>query len=199
MTYIDARQSARTQLGEALGGRMIIGRIALFFAFVFGLASTQMPEFWQQYRQRLGGAIDELTVIVAQFDTQATAQNLTEPAAVARLEANPDPLVQGRGDEMQRIITRLGKLHRAAEAFNDPNIAGKWMTLAKTFDPYIAERAYSTFQPAIPTSAEGFIAGVIGFIVGGGIVHLIGLPIRHRHKLFGRRPKTDTVEPLVKA
>jgi len=178
---------------------MIIGRIAIFFALLFGVASTQMPEFWQQYRQRLGGAIDELTAIVAQFDTQATAQNLAPEAAIARLEANPDPLVQGRGDEMHRIIARLAKLRRAAAAFNDPNIASKWTTLVRTFDPYIAERTYETFQPAIPTSAEGFIAGVIGFIVGGGIVHLIGLPIRHRHKLFGRRSKPETAEPLVKA
>jgi hypothetical protein len=178
---------------------MIIGRIALFFALLFGVASTQMPEFWQQYRQRLGGAIDELTVIVAQFDTQATAQSLTPDAAIARLEANPDPLVQGRGDEMHRIIARLAQLRRGAAAFNDPNIAGRWLTLFETFDPYIARRAYATFQPAIPTSAEGFLAGVIGFIVGGGLVHLIGLPIRHRHKLFGRRSKPDPAEPYIKA
>jgi Protein of unknown function (DUF2937) len=178
---------------------MIIGRIALFFALVFGLASTQMPEFWQQYRQRLGGAIDELTAIVTQFDAQAAGQNESPDAAIAHLEASPDPLVQGRGDEMARIIARLEKLRRSAAAFNDPNIAGKWVTLIKTFDPYIAERTYETFQPAIPTTADGFIAGVIGFIVGGGIVHLIGLPIRHRHKLFGKRPKTDNAEPYAKA
>ncbi len=178
---------------------MIIGRIALFFALLFGLASTQMPEFWQQYRQRLGGAIDELTAIVTQFDTQAASQNLTPDVAITRLETSPDPIAQGRGEEMHRIIARLAKLRHAAAAFNDPNIAGKWTTLIQTFDPYIAERTYEAFQPAIPTSADGFIAGVIGFIVGGGIVHLIGLPIRHRHKLFGQRSKTDNAEPYVKA
>lgn len=178
---------------------MIIGRIALFFALLFGTASTQMPEFWQQYRQRLGGAIDELTAIVQQFDTQAAAQKLTPDAAIARLEANSDPLAQGRGDEMQRIIERLARLRRAESAFNDPNIPSRWLTLFQTFDPYIAQRAYATFQPAVPTSAEAFLAGVIGFIIGGGLIHLIGLPIKHRHKLFGRRPKPDASEPLVKA
>jgi hypothetical protein len=177
---------------------LIVGRIALFVALLFGLATTQMPEFWQQYRQRLGGAIDELTAIVAQFDAQSATQNLTEAAAIDRLETNPDPLVQGRGDEMQRIIERLAKLRRAAAAFNDPNIAGKWWALMETFDPRIATRAYETFQPAVPVTADGFFAGVIGFIVGWGLVHLIGLPIRHRHKLFGRRPETDAAEPLVK-
>jgi hypothetical protein len=178
---------------------MIIGRIALFVALLFGIATTQLPEFWQQYRQRLGGAIDELTAIVAQFDHDAAAQKLAPDAAVAQLEANPDLLVQGRGDEMKRIMARLAKLHRAAAAFNDPNIAGRWVTLFKTFDPYIAERAYRTFQPAVPTTPEGFVAGIIGFFVGGGLVHLIGLPIRHRHKLFGRRSKANATEPLAKA
>ncbi|MEI9915615.1 MAG: DUF2937 family protein [Methylovirgula sp.] len=83
---------------------MILNRIALFFAFVFGFASTQAPEFWQQYQQRLGGAIDELTTIVSQFDSEAAAQHLSESRAVDRLEANSDPLAQGRGAEMQRIV-----------------------------------------------------------------------------------------------
>ncbi|MGH6817333.1 MAG: DUF2937 family protein [Methylovirgula sp.] len=178
---------------------MIIGRIALFFALLFGIATTQMPEFWQQYRQRLGGAIDELTEIVAQFDKDAAGQSLTPDAAITRLEANSDSLAQARGDEMKRILARLAKLQRAAAAFNDANVAGRWMTLFKTFDPYIAERTYQTFEPAIPTTPEGFIAGLVGFIVGGGIVHLIGLPIRHRHKLFGRRPRTNAAEPYAEA
>lgn len=174
---------------------MIIGRIALFFALLFGVASTQMPEFWQQYRQRLGGAIDELAQIVTQFDAEAAAAKLSPAAAIARLEANPDPLVEGRGDEMRRIIDRLAKLRIGAQAFNDPNVAAKWLTLIRTFDPYIAGRTYENFEPAVPTNTDGFVAGLVGFLIGGGIVHLIGLPIRHRHKLFGRRPKAPSPEP----
>lgn len=178
---------------------MIIGRIALFFALLLGMATTQMPEFWQQYRQRLGGAIDELTAIVAQFDKDAAGQSLTPAAAITRLEANSDPLAQARGDEMKRILARLAKLQRAAAAFNDPDIAGRWMMLCKTFDPYIAGRTYQTFQPAVPTTVEGFVAGIIGFLVGGGIVYGIGLPIRHRHKLFGRRSRSKAAEPYAEA
>jgi Protein of unknown function (DUF2937) len=73
------------------------------------------------------------------------------------------------------------------------------MTLFQTFDPYIAGRTYETFQPAVPTSTEGFVAGLVGFVVGGGLVHLIGLPIRHRHKLFRRRAATNAAEPLAKS
>ena len=173
---------------------MILNRIALFFAFVFGFASTQAPEFWQQYEQRLGGAIDELAAIVSQFDTQAGAQHLNEQQAVARLEANADPLAQGRGAEMQHLIDRLARLRRAQAAFNSPNVLSKWIALAATFDPTIAARAYEAYQPAVPTTPDGFISGVIGFILGGGLVHLIGLPIRHGKKLLGRKPEADVIK-----
>lgn len=173
---------------------MILGRVALFFAFLFGFTATQAPEFWQQYQQRLGGAIDELAAIVAQFDKDAAAQHVDESQAVTRLEANSDPLAQGRGVEMQHIIDRLAKLRRAAAAFNSSNVVSKWIALARTFDPAIAARAYEAYQPAVPTTTDGFISGLIGFVIGGALVHLIGLPIRHRKKLFGRRAEPDVIE-----
>jgi Protein of unknown function (DUF2937) len=173
---------------------MILNRIALFFAFVFGFASTQAPEFWQQYQQRLGGAIDELTTIVNQFDSDAAAQHLSESQAVSRLEANSDPLAQGRGAEMQRIADRLTRLRKAQAAFNSTNVISKWIALAENFDPTIAARAYEAYQPAVPTTPDGFISGVIGFVLGWILTHLIGLPVRHHKKLFGPRQKPEVIE-----
>jgi hypothetical protein len=43
----------------------------IFFAivsFIPALLLSQAPEFAEQYRQRLGGAIDELTAIVSHFE-----------------------------------------------------------------------------------------------------------------------------------
>jgi hypothetical protein len=170
---------------------MIIRRIALFFAMVSGLLTTQMPEYWQQYRQRLEGAIDELSAIVAKFDSDSAAQGMSEAGGIAHLEESEDPLTRTRGEAMAHIVARLDRLKRADSAFNEKNIPEKWWTLATTFDPSIASRAYQTYQPAVPTNAEGFIAGVIGFFVGGGLVHLLGLPIRYRHKIFKRRSRQN--------
>jgi hypothetical protein len=166
---------------------MIIRRLALFFAMLFGVATTQFPEFVQQYRQRLGGAIDEITAIVTKFDEESAAKGLSESAAISRLEANVDPLAQERGADMAELIARLAKLKEAAGAFDNPNVFVKWETLATTFDRRIATRAYEAFQPAVPTTQDGFIAGIIGFIIGGGLTHLFALPIKHGHKLFRRR------------
>ena len=57
---------------------MVFRRIALSFALIVGMAMTQLPEYAEQYRQRLGGAIDELSAIVARFDSDSSQQGLTE-------------------------------------------------------------------------------------------------------------------------
>ena len=50
--------------------------LALIVGVVFGGAFSQAPEFAQQYRQRLGGALDELTAIVQRFDQDAARAGL---------------------------------------------------------------------------------------------------------------------------
>ena len=50
---------------------MIVRAVALGVGVLCGALASQAPEFAQQYRQRLGGALDELTAIVAQFDDDA--------------------------------------------------------------------------------------------------------------------------------
>lgn len=166
---------------------MIISRLALFFGLFFAVATTQVPEYMQQYRQRLGGAIDELSAIVTQFDTESAVQGLTEADAIARLQTNSDQLARERGAAMTATIARLAKLQRSAAALENPNQFARWEGFAATFDARVAARAYETYQPAVPTTADGFVAGLIGFLIGGGLVHLLGLPIRYRHKLFRRR------------
>ena len=178
---------------------MIIRRLALFFAMLSGVVTAQMPEYWQQYRQRLEGAIDELSRIVTQFDAENAAYKLTRREGIAHLEASPDPLVKARGVQMQHIVWRLQKLQRIDAAFDDKNLPAKWWTLATTFDPAIAARAYEAYQPAIPTTVDGFMAGLVGFFVGGGLVHLLGLPIHYRHKIFKPRGSSAAEGPVAHA
>ncbi len=178
---------------------MIIRRIALFFAMLSGLMTTQMPEYWQQYRQRLEGAIDELTAIVAQFDADSAAQGLSQAEGIAHLKESSDPLARLRGIDMQHLVGRLSRLKKADAAFNDKNLPQKWWTLATNFDPAIAARAYEIYQPAVPTTWEGFIAGIIGFFIGGALIHLLGLPIRYRHKILKRFSPARADTPTARA
>ena len=56
----------------------LLGRLIVIVAAALGgVGASQLPEFAQQYRQRLGGALEELTRIVAEFDASAARSQLT--------------------------------------------------------------------------------------------------------------------------
>jgi hypothetical protein len=155
-----------------------------------------MPEYWQQYRQRLEGAVDELSAIVTQFEADSARQGMSVGNGIAHLKANPDQLAHSRGVAMQHAVNRLARLKRADAAFNGQNLPGRWWKLATNFDPTVAMHAYETYRPAVPTTGEGLIAGVIGFFFGWVLIHLLALPIRYRHKIF-KRPEQEPADGAV--
>ena len=61
------------------------------------IACSQFPEYAQQYEQRLGGAVDELRIIVADFDADARKFGLSREEALGRYAASPDPFIMARG------------------------------------------------------------------------------------------------------
>lgn len=159
---------------------MILRRLALFFALLCAFVATQMPEFLQQYRQRLGGAIDELSAVVSRFESDSAQQGLTQSGGIDRLRANGDRFVRQRGEQEQDNVARLQSLRAAQAQFRSEGPLGQYATLASRFDGRIAQGALGEFSPAIPTTSQGFVFGLIGFVFGGGVVHLAGRPLRRR-------------------
>jgi hypothetical protein len=159
---------------------MILRRLVFALSLVIGALASQLPEFAQQYRQRLGGAIDELAAIVQQFDADARAENLTRDAALDRLQANADPLASKRATAMRGSLARLDRLSEQQEAFSQ---AGPFMRLgvmARDFDPGVAQRAWQAFEPALPITSEGIVSGLLGFILGGGLLRMLAWPFTRR-------------------
>ena len=163
---------------------MVFRRIALFFALIVGMAMTQLPEYAEQYRQRLGGAIDELSAIVARFDSDSQQQGLTEQGGIDRLQANTDPFVQQRGSQMQALVARLQRLSATQKQMQTDSPVGRLGTLATHYDPMVASRALQSFEPAVPVSVEALVLGLLGFVFGGSLIHIVGRPFRKT-----RRPR----------
>ena len=97
---------------------MFARRLALAIAVLAGLIGSQAPEFAQQYRQRLGGALDEINRIVSEFDAEVRGQNLTRAEGLKRLEDNDDPLAHERGEDMGKAIERAKRLNEQIQAMN---------------------------------------------------------------------------------
>jgi hypothetical protein len=107
---------------------MLARRLALAIAVLAGLIGSQAPEFAQQYRQRLGGALEELNRIVSEFDSEVQRQNLSRAEALKRLEDNTDPLARERGDDMDKAIERAAHLNEQIQAMN---LAGAYASLRR--------------------------------------------------------------------
>ena len=159
---------------------MFTRRLAAAIGLLFALLGMQGPEFTQQYRQRLGGALDELKRVVAAFDADAARQSITPVEAIARLEGNPDPLAQARGAAIEKDIVRRDKLQNGLDAMQGAGPVQRVGAMALDFDSAIADETLQNFEPAAPLTSEALLVGALGLVIGWGATHLCAWPIRRR-------------------
>ncbi|WP_134496122.1 DUF2937 family protein [Microvirga pakistanensis] len=153
----------------------IVRIVAFGLGLLGGVAASQGPEYGQQYRQRLGGTIDELTRVIARFDADAAANGETQEGAIARLRSNPDDLVSRQGIAMQGNVERLGRLQTHRETMMQAGPFARIALMARDGDRDVMEATFRDFEPAMPVTEEGLLATAIGFLaVWGGILLLAG-------------------------
>ena len=157
---------------------MLARRVAAAIGLIMAVVTSQLPEYVQQYRQRLGGAYDELQAIIAEFDTEAAHLSLGRDQAIGRLKANPDDLAKARGVDLENTIDRAARLERQRTAFATAGPLSQYAVLLEDFDPRLASQAYQDFQPAVPVTSAGFVAGLGGLLIGWLLTHGIAWPLR---------------------
>jgi hypothetical protein len=167
----------------------MIGRILALAIGLFGaLAASQMPEFAQQYRQRLGGAIEELRRVVGRFDDNAQASGLGRDQAIAQLRDNQDPLVRRQGEATGEVVARLSRLERQRDDFASAGPFGRVLVLLRQADPGLARATYLDFEPAVPATSEGVVTAGIGFVAfWAGMLFLARILRRLRPRFRSRR------------
>ena len=159
-------------------------------AVLAGLIGSQGPEFAQQYRQRLGGALEELNRIIAEFDAEARAQNVTPAEGLSRLEGNADPLARQRGEDMAEAIDRAKRLSEQLQAIASGSPLTRLYVVARDFDPEIAKSALDNYEPAAPLSLGALAAAGIAAFWGWAATHLIAWPFRRRSRLRAMRTQS---------
>ncbi|WP_375465442.1 DUF2937 family protein [uncultured Methylobacterium sp.] len=147
----------------------VIRTIGLALGLLGGGLAAQGPEFAQQYAQRLGGALDELKREVATLESDARATGHTRDGAVDRLRTNPDGLVARRGEAARSDIERMARLSAQQQALaSATSPLGRLFALIRDPDAPLARATYQDFNPALPTTADGFVAGLLGFLAAWG-------------------------------
>jgi hypothetical protein len=170
---------------------MLARRLALAIAVLAGLIGSQGPEFAQQYRQRLGGALEELNRIVSEFDAEVRGQNLTRAEGLERLEDNGDPLARQRGEDMTETIERAKRLDDEIRAMNSAGPLMRLYVVATNFDPEIARSTLDNYEPAEPLSLGALTAGGLAAFWGWAATRLIAWPFSRRSRRRAARLKSQ--------
>lgn len=143
---------------------------------------SQFPEFSQQYAQRLGGAVDELSRVVAEFDADADALGLTREAALDDLSKG-SAMGAARAETMRRTFSRHEKLRSDLEALQGAGPFTRAYLATRMTDSTVAKRAWEDFKPAIPASFEGAVFAGAGFLAG---IFVLGALMSLLRRLFRR-------------
>lgn len=138
---------------------------AILVALLFGATGSQLPEYVQQYSQRLGGAVDELKSFVAQFDKDAQAAGLSRDAALSEYSAKNSEFLGRRGDTVAETIHRYERLKAQKAELDGASSVGRVLKFMISPQSDVAGRAWQDFRPAVPLTFEGGIFAFLGVLL----------------------------------
>jgi len=141
------------------------------------LLLSQFPEFFQQYTQRLGGRLDELTSQVAALETRAAESGKDVPGYLRGFLLHRDIDVRREGLQLQALVQRRAALAASYQALTG---AKRWWRIgrfAEHVDWKIAASTLEAYRPAMPVTPEaavytgtGFGAGAVVFLAVLGLL-----------------------------
>lgn len=165
----------------------MIGRIV---AVAIGLASgaglSQAPEFVQQYNQRLGGHMDELSGFVSRFDADAAREGLSRDQALAEFVRPGSRFLTARGADASTMIRRYERISSQKAALDRARPFERLWVFSRDMDEDIARATWNDYRPAVPVTVEGAAhagAGFLAGLLGAGLVgRLLGGGRRRRSR-----------------
>ena len=152
---------ARTLRPVASAGEKLLDRTLCVVGAVLG---TQLPEFMQQYLQRLGGHLDEARRQLEIFARVAREAGMTLPQLTERLSANADPAMARMGGVVRDAAARVDELAAAESALRHASLWSRPFVFLRHLDGGIAHNTWTVFRPAVPTTIEGLVYAAVGMM-----------------------------------
>ncbi|MEX0371167.1 MAG: DUF2937 family protein [Tateyamaria sp.] len=162
---------------------MILRWLVVLAGLFAAAVASQLPEFSQQYQQRLGGAVDALAEVVADFDASAQAEGLSRDAALSQMRGTA--FLDRRRSDMTRTFVRYDTLRHDLVALQGAGPVVRTYHVVRSPDFEVGAAALDTFEPAVPLTAAGAMFAGTGFLAGWlamwGVLRLLAWPFR-RHR-----------------
>jgi len=153
---------------------------SLAAGLILAAVVAQVPEFSQQYLQRLGGQIDEIDLQVEALDRRAAEAGLARGTYVRRFLDNNDQVIKREGEYMVAVLARHTLLHAAYDAMVIAPLWQRPLRMVQHHQPETSRATLAVFKPALPLTAEGLSYAAAGFLGGWGLTALLLLSFRRR-------------------
>lgn len=154
---------------------------------------SQFPAFSQQYMQRLGGQVDELTRVVVGFDETALADGMGREEMLQAMAETP--LVEGQVAMWRGTFARHARLSENLMVLQSATPMERLIMPQRMMDGATVQATWADFSPAIPLSAAGAASAGTGFIGGwaalAALFSVVLWPFRRAKKPAKLAPKRN--------
>ena len=169
--------------------RGLLDRILLIAAVIGG---GLVPGFIAQYRQRLGGRLDQATLDLAPWQQLADQQHHGSLAELIRYHlASRDATFHAEGAIIQNLLTTVQRLQAAVDALHT-TLLRQIAYLATHLDPELTRATFHDWVPTFALSLEGLLFAVLFALVLWLLFHALW-------RLIARawRPETPTIPQRI--
>jgi hypothetical protein len=151
------------------GAERILDRVLCVAGAV---ASSQFPEFMQQYLQRLEGHLDEARIVLGRLRDAAAQSGMSLEQLEASAAHNPDPSIVRLSGVITVAAQRVDQLASADAALRAASAWTRPFVFAAHADWGIVRATASIYRPAVPTTAEGLVYAAAGMVAALAAYHL---------------------------
>lgn len=145
----------------------MIGRVLTALLALAGAGTlSQAPEFTQQYRQALGGAVAELQVVAEDFDQASEQAGLSRNQALDQYRDTDNSFLGERGQQIEGTLDRYERLKGQADAIETAGPFERIWLVIQEPDMRVIEGARERFEPAIPLTIAGGVMALLGGFIG---------------------------------
>jgi len=134
--------------------RALIDRLLLVAGVVAG---GLVPGFIAQYRQRLGGRLDQARLDLAPWQSIADQYHHGDLGQLVQYHlASHDPTFYAEGQAIQALVDSVHRLQEAVDAMHSALVKQAWY-MAFHADPGLLRATYADWVPTFSLSAEGLV------------------------------------------
>jgi hypothetical protein len=134
---------------------------------------SQIPEFMQQYIQRLSGHVDELHRLLNQMRQVAAYSNKNLEQYIDKFISSSDSDYVHQGEFIQGMLSRWEDLHHALFHITNSSMWVRPYAFLREFQYDIAHSTFVSFQPGISLSAEGLCYAGGGILIGWAFYQIV--------------------------